>query len=162
MNIAALNHALRGIPEDRVRYHLCWGSWPGPHMSDVPLSELVDLLLTINAQAYSIEAANPRHEHEWTVWEDTKLPDGKILLPGCVSHAIAHVEHPELIAQRIERFARLVGRENVIASTDCGFSQGIGVARQHAKIVWAKLQSLAEGAAIASKRLWGKQASAAE
>ena len=154
MNVEALNHALRGIPEDRVRYHLCWGSWPGPHISDVPLSEIVDLLLKINAQGYSIEASNPRHEHEWTVWQDTKLPDGKILLPGCISHAIAHVEHPELVAQRIERFAKLVGRENVIASTDCGFSQGMGVARQQQKIVWAKFDALAEGARLASERLW--------
>jgi 5-methyltetrahydropteroyltriglutamate--homocysteine methyltransferase len=154
MNVEALNHALRGIPEDRVRYHLCWGSWPGPHMSDVPLSELVDLLLKINAQGYSIEASNPRHEHEWTVWETTKLPDGKILLPGCISHAIAHVEHPELVAQRIMRFAKLVGRENVIASSDCGFAQALGVARQQQKIVWAKLEALAEGAALASERLW--------
>jgi 5-methyltetrahydropteroyltriglutamate--homocysteine methyltransferase len=156
MNVEALNHALRGIPEDRVRYHLCWGSWTGPHTTDVPLSELVDLLLQINAQAYAIEAANPRHEHEWTVWETTKLPEGKILLPGCISHAIAHVEHPELVAQRITRFANLVGRENVIASTDCGFAQTAGLARQHPDIVWAKLDSLAEGAALASKRLWGR------
>jgi 5-methyltetrahydropteroyltriglutamate--homocysteine methyltransferase len=162
MNVEALNHALRGIPEEQVRYHLCWGSWPGPHISDVPFTEIVDLLLKINAQGYSIEAANPRHEHEWMVWETTKLPEGKILLPGCISHAIAHVEHPELVAQRIMRFANLVGRENVIASTDCGFAQGFGISRQHPEIVWAKLEALAEGAAIATKRLWGKQASAAE
>jgi 5-methyltetrahydropteroyltriglutamate--homocysteine methyltransferase len=154
MNIAALNHALRDIPEDRVRYHLCWGSWTGPHTSDVPLTELVDLLLTINAQGYSIEAANPRHEHEWTVWEDTKLPDGKILIPGCISHAITHVEHPELIAQRIERFANLVGRENVIASSDCGFAQGAVLARQPADVVWAKFDALAQGAELATRRLW--------
>jgi 5-methyltetrahydropteroyltriglutamate--homocysteine methyltransferase len=154
MNVAALNHALRGIPEDRVRYHLCWGSWTGPHTSDVPLTEIVDLLLKIRAQGYSIEAANPRHEHEWTVWESHKLPDGKILIPGCISHAITHVEHPELIAQRIERFARLVGRDNVIASSDCGFAQGAGLARQPVDIVWAKFDALAEGAALASKRLW--------
>jgi len=154
MNIAALNHALRDIPEDRVRYHLCWGSWTGPHLSDVPLSELADLLLTIDAQAYSIEAANPRHEHEWTVWEKHRLPEGKILLPGCISHAITHVEHPELIAQRIERFAKLVGRENVIASSDCGFAQGAGLARQPVDVVWAKFDALAEGAAIATQRLW--------
>jgi 5-methyltetrahydropteroyltriglutamate--homocysteine methyltransferase len=154
MNIAALNHALRGIPEEQVRYHLCWGSWAGPHTTDVPLAELVDLLLTINAQAYSIEAANPRHEHEWTVWQDTRLPEGKILLPGFVSHAITHVEHPELIAQRIVRFANLVGRENVIASTDCGFAQSATISRQHEDIVWAKLEALAEGARLASRRLW--------
>lgn len=149
MNIEALNYGLRGIPEDRVRYHLCWGSWPGPHTNDVPLREIVDLLLTIKAQAYSLEAANPRHEHEWLVWEDTKLPDGKILMPGVVSHAISHVEHPDLIAQRITRFANLVGRENVVASTDCGFAQASRIARQHPSIVWAKLEALAEGARIA-------------
>jgi len=154
LNVAALNHALSGIPEDRVRYHLCWGSWTGPHTSDVPLAELVDLLLTIKAQGYSIEAANPRHEHEWAVWESTKLPEGKILIPGCISHAITHVEHPELVAQRIVRFASLVGRENVIASSDCGFAQGAGLARQPRDIVWAKLDALAEGAALASKTLW--------
>jgi 5-methyltetrahydropteroyltriglutamate--homocysteine methyltransferase len=154
MNIAALNHALRDIPEERVRYHLCWGSWTGPHLSDVPLSELVDLILTIDAQAYSIEAANPRHEHEWTVWEEHRLPEGKILLPGCISHAITHVEHPELIAQRIERFAKLVGRENVVASSDCGFAQGAGLARQPSDVVWAKFDALAQGAALASQRLW--------
>jgi len=149
MNIEALNHGLRGIPEDRVRYHLCWGSWPGPHTSDVPLRDIVDLLVKVNAQAYSIEAANPRHEHEWQVWRDLKLPDGKILLPGVVSHAIAHVEHAYLIAQRITRFANILGRENVIASTDCGFAQASQVARQHPSIVWAKLEALAEGARIA-------------
>jgi 5-methyltetrahydropteroyltriglutamate--homocysteine methyltransferase len=154
LNIEALNHALRGIPEDRVRYHLCWGSWPGPHTNDVPLAEIVDLLLKVNAQAYSIEAANPRHEHEWTVWQDTKLPEGKILLPGCISHAVTHVEHPELIAQRISRYANLLGRENVMASSDCGFAQSSGICRQHPDIVWAKFDALAEGAALASKRLW--------
>jgi 5-methyltetrahydropteroyltriglutamate--homocysteine methyltransferase len=151
MNLRALNHGLRDIPEDMVRYHLCWGSWPGPHTTDVPLAEIVDLILKINCQAYSIEAANPRHEWEWVVWQDTKLPDGKILLPGVVSHAISHVEHPELIAQRIRRFADLVGPENVIASTDCGFAQGGAIARQEQEIVWAKLESLAEGARIASR-----------
>lgn len=149
MNIDALNHGLRGIPEDRVRYHLCWGSWPGPHTTDVPLREIVDLLLQIHAQAYSIEAANPRHEHEWLVWADVKLPDGKILMPGVVSHATSHVEHPELIAQRITRFANLVGRQNLIPSTDCGFAQSSRIVRQHPSIVWAKLEALAEGARIA-------------
>jgi 5-methyltetrahydropteroyltriglutamate--homocysteine methyltransferase len=153
MNIEALNHALRGIPEDRVRYHLCWGSWPGPHTNDVPLSEIVDILLKANCQAFSIEAANPRHEWEWVVWEDTKLPDGKILLPGMISHAASHVEHPELVAQRIKRYADLVGPENVIASSDCGFAQGTATARQHQEIVWAKLESLAEGARLASSRM---------
>ncbi len=151
MNLRALNHGLRGIPEDMVRYHLCWGSWPGPHTTDVPLAEIVDLILKINCQAYSIEAANPRHEWEWAVWQDTKLPAGKILLPGMISHAISHVEHPELIAQRIQRYAGLVGPENVIASSDCGFAQGATTARQEREIVWAKLESLAEGARIASR-----------
>ncbi len=152
MNIEALNHGLRDIPEEQVRYHLCWGSWPGPHTTDPELSGIVDLLLKIDAQAYSIEAANPRHEWEWVVWQDTKLPDGKILLPGMVSHAIAHVEHPELVAQRIKRYSDLVGPENVIASTDCGFAQGSATARQHNSIVEAKLEALAEGARLATER----------
>lgn len=152
MNIAATNHALEGIAPEKVRYHLCWGSWPGPHTTDVPLSEIVDLILKLNVQAFSIEGANPRHEWEWVVWQDTKLPDGKILLPGVISHAISHVEHPELVAQRILRLAKLVGNENVIAGSDCGFAQGSGTARQHQSIVWAKLESLAEGARIASAR----------
>jgi 5-methyltetrahydropteroyltriglutamate--homocysteine methyltransferase len=157
MNVEALNHALRGIPEEKVRYHLCWGSWPGPHTSDVPLAEIIDLVLKINCQAYSIEAANPRHEWEWVVWQETKLPDGKILMPGMVSHAIAHVEHPELIAQRIRRYADLVGDENVIASSDCGFAQNAAIGRQHPEIVWAKLEALAEGARIASRSRSGQR-----
>jgi 5-methyltetrahydropteroyltriglutamate--homocysteine methyltransferase len=152
MNLRALNHALVGIPPEQVRYHLCWGSWPGPHTTDVPLADIVDLILKINCQGYSIEAANPRHEWEWVVWEDTKLPDGKLLLPGMISHAISHVEHPELVAQRIKRYADLVGPENVIASSDCGFAQGAGIARQNQQIVWAKLESLAEGARLATQR----------
>ena len=151
--VEVINHALRGIPEEQVRYHVCWGSWPGPHTSDVPFSEIADLVMKVNAQAYSIEAANPRHEWEWTVWQDVKLPDGKILLPGVISHAISHVEHPELIAQRLRRFADLVGRENVIASSDCGFAQGAGTQRQVPSIMWAKLRSLAEGARLASPQL---------
>ena len=150
-SVEVINHALRGIPEEQVRYHVCWGSWPGPHTSDVPLREIVDLILKVNAQAYSIEAANPRHEWEWTVWQDVKLPDGKILLPGVISHAISHVEHPELIAQRLRRFGSLLGRENVIASSDCGFAQGAGTQRQVPSIVWAKLAALAEGARLASR-----------
>lgn len=150
-SVEVINHALRGIPEDQVRYHVCWGSWASPHTSDVPLREIVDLILKINAQGFSIEAANPRHEWEWTVWQDVKLPDGKILIPGVISHAISHVEHPELIAQRLRRFAELVGRENVIASSDCGFAQGAGLQRQVPSIVWAKLASLAEGARLASR-----------
>jgi 5-methyltetrahydropteroyltriglutamate--homocysteine methyltransferase len=151
--VEVINHALRGIPEEQVRYHVCWGSWPGPHTSDVPLREIADLILKINALGFSIEAANPRHEWEWTVWQDVKLPDGKILIPGVISHAISHVEHPELIAQRLRRLTDLVGRENVIASSDCGFAQGAGLQRQVPSIVWAKLNALAEGARIASRQL---------
>jgi 5-methyltetrahydropteroyltriglutamate--homocysteine methyltransferase len=150
--VEVINHALRGIPEEQVRYHVCWGSWPGPHTSDAPLSAFLDLVLKINAQAFSIEGANPRHEWEWTVWQDVKLPEGKILLPGVISHAISHVEHPELIAQRLRRFTDLVGRENVIASSDCGFAQGAGIQRQVPSIMWAKLRSLTEGARLASRQ----------
>jgi len=150
--VEVINHALRGIPEEQVRYHVCWGSWPGPHTSDVPLREIADLVLKINAQGFSIEAANPRHEWEWTVWQDVKLPEGKILIPGVISHAISHVEHPELIAERLRRFCELVGRENVIASTDCGFAQGAGLQRQVPSIVWAKLAALVEGARLASRQ----------
>jgi 5-methyltetrahydropteroyltriglutamate--homocysteine methyltransferase len=150
--VDVINHALRGIPEEQVRYHVCWGSWPGPHTSDVPLREIADLIMKIHAQGFSIEAANPRHEWEWTVWQDVKLPDGKILIPGVISHAVSHVEHPELIAQRLRRLADLVGRENVIASSDCGFAQGAGLQRQVPSIVWAKLTALAEGARIASRQ----------
>ena len=151
--VEGTNHALQGIPEDKVRYHLCWGSWPGPHMSDGGLGELIDLILKINAQGFSIEAANPRHEHEWEVWKDTKLPEGKILIPGVISHSTSHVEHPDLVAQRIRRFADLVGRENVIASTDCGFAQSFRTTRQHPSVQWAKLSALVEGAKIASRQL---------
>jgi 5-methyltetrahydropteroyltriglutamate--homocysteine methyltransferase len=150
--VDVINQALRGIPEEQVRYHVCWGSWPGPHTSDVPLREIADLIMKIHAQGFSIEAANPRHEWEWTVWQDVKLPDGKILIPGVISHAVSHVEHPELIAQRLRRLADLVGRENVIASSDCGFAQGAGLQRQVPSIVWAKLTALAEGARIASRQ----------
>lgn len=149
MRIEALNHALRGLPEDRIRYHLCWGSWHGPHAFDLELRHIVDLMLKVNAQAYSIEAANARHEHEWAVWQDVKLPEGKALIPGVVTHSTDLIEHPELVAQRIERYANVVGRENVIAGTDCGFG-----GRSHPQIAWAKLQSLVEGAKLASQRLW--------
>jgi 5-methyltetrahydropteroyltriglutamate--homocysteine methyltransferase len=154
MQIEAYNHALRGIPEDRVRYHLCWGSMNTPHTTDVPLKDIVDLILKINAQAYSIEAANPRHEHEWTVWKDVKLPDGKILIPGVISHQTNVVEHPELVAMRIKNYASVVGRENVIASTDCGFAQGWSMIRVHPEVQWAKLATLVEGAKLASQDLW--------
>jgi 5-methyltetrahydropteroyltriglutamate--homocysteine methyltransferase len=152
--IEALNHALRGIPEDRIRYHLCYGSWHAPHVSDAPLEAIVDLILRVNAGAYSIEAANVRHEHEWRVWEETKLPEGKILIPGVVTHHTITVEHPRLVADRIVRYASIVGRENVIAGTDCGFQQGARIERVHPVVMWAKLRALVEGAEIASKELW--------
>jgi 5-methyltetrahydropteroyltriglutamate--homocysteine methyltransferase len=147
--VEALNHALRGIPEDRVRFHICWGSWHGPHRGDVPLKDVVDLVLKVKAQGLSVESGNVRHEHEWKVWKDTKLPDGKVLLPGVVSHATNVLEHPELVADRIMRFAQVVGRENVIASTDCGLG-----GRVHPQIAWAKLTALSEGADLATKQLW--------
>jgi 5-methyltetrahydropteroyltriglutamate--homocysteine methyltransferase len=149
LRIEAVNHALQGIPEDRVRYHICWGSWHGPHTTDIPLRDIVHLLLSVHAGAYSVEAANARHEHEWRVWQDVKLSDGKILIPGVVSHATNVVEHPALVAERIVRFANLVGRENVIASTDCGLG-----GRVHAEVAWAKLEALAEGARLATQELW--------
>jgi len=150
----ALNHALRDIPEDRVRYHICWGSQNAPHTWDIPLSDIVNVVLRVKAQAYCIEAANPRHEHEWRVWENVSLPSGKILIPGVVTHSTNVVEHPELIAWRIENFARLVGRENVMAGTDCGFSQGWNWARVHEEVQWAKLSALVQGAKLASQHLW--------
>jgi 5-methyltetrahydropteroyltriglutamate--homocysteine methyltransferase len=154
LRVEALNHALEGIPEDRVRYHVCFGSWHVPHMADAPLSEIVDLILQVRAGAYSIEAANPRHEHEWRVWEGGRLPEGKILIPGVVTHHLTTVEHPRLVADRIVRYARLVGRENVIAGTDCGFAQNAGIQRVHPTVMWAKFESLVEGARIASEELW--------
>jgi len=154
MRVELLNHALAGIPEEKVRYHVCWGSWNAPHTTDTPLRTLVDLVLKVRAQAYSLEAANPRHEHEWQVWKDVKLPDGKILIPGVVTHSTNVVEHPELVAWRIENFAGLVGRENVIAGTDCGFAQSYNVVRVHPSVQWAKLGSLVEGARLASRQLW--------
>jgi 5-methyltetrahydropteroyltriglutamate--homocysteine methyltransferase len=148
--VELVNHALRGIPEDRVRYHICWGSWHGPHVTDIPLIDIVDLMLDVKAECYSIEAANVRHEHEWKIWRDVKLPEGKTLMPGVVSHATNVVEHPELVADRIVRYAELVGRERVIGGTDCGMG-----GRVHPSIAWAKLKSLSQGAALASKQLWG-------
>ena len=149
VRVEALNHALRGLPQERIRFHLCWGSWHGPHTTDIPMREIVDVMLAVNAGAYSFEAGNVRHEHEWKVWQDVKLPDGKLILPGVVSHATNVVEHPELVADRILRFANLVGRERVIASTDCGLG-----GRVHPDIAWAKLEVLAQGAARASRQLW--------
>jgi 5-methyltetrahydropteroyltriglutamate--homocysteine methyltransferase len=149
LRIEALNQALAGIPEDRVRYHICWGSWHGPHVADLPLKDIADVMLRVKAQAFSVEAGNVRHEHEYKIWRDAKLPDGKILIPGVVSHATNVVEHPELVADRILNYARVVGRENVIAGTDCGLG-----GRVHPQIAWAKLKALAEGAQLASKELW--------
>jgi 5-methyltetrahydropteroyltriglutamate--homocysteine methyltransferase len=147
--VEALNHALRGIPEDRIRYHICWGSWHGPHKTDVPLKDVVDLLLKVKAQAYSVEAGNVRHEHEWKVWQDTRLPEGKLLIPGVVSHATNVLEHPEVIADRLVNYASAVGRENVVAGTDCGLG-----GRVHPQLAWEKLRALREGADLASRRLW--------
>jgi 5-methyltetrahydropteroyltriglutamate--homocysteine methyltransferase len=147
--VEIVNHALRGIPEDRVRYHICWGAWHGPHAHDIPLKSIVDILLQVRAQAYAIEAANARHEHEWQVWKDVKLPEGKILIPGIVAHATNGIEHPELVAWRIKNFASVIGRENVIAGTDCGLGY-----RVHPAIAWGKLKALSEGARLASKELW--------
>jgi 5-methyltetrahydropteroyltriglutamate--homocysteine methyltransferase len=149
VRVEALNHAIRGLPEDRIRFHLCWGSWHGPHTTDVPMRDIVEVMLAVKCRAYSFEAANVRHEHEWKVWQDVKLPDGKLILPGIVSHATNVVEHPELVADRIVRFANLVGKERVIASTDCGLG-----GRVHSQIAWAKLQALAQGAALATRQLW--------
>jgi 5-methyltetrahydropteroyltriglutamate--homocysteine methyltransferase len=158
VRVDALNHALTGIPEERVRYHICWGSFNTPHVSDVPMKDIVDLVVAVNAGAYCIEMANPRHEHEWRVWETTKLPEGRKLIPGVISHATNVVEHPELVADRLVRLAKLIGRENILGGTDCGFAQSPHVRRVPPSLMWAKLESLAEGARIASRELWGRQA----
>ncbi len=154
MQVDVLNEAIAGLPADRIRYHVCWGSWPGPHTTDVPLKDIVDLILGMKVGAYVIEGANPRHEHEWRVWESAKLPADRLLIPGVISHATNVVEHPELVAERIVRLARLVGRENVLAGTDCGFAQGPFHRRVHPSIMWAKLGALVEGAKLASAELW--------
>jgi 5-methyltetrahydropteroyltriglutamate--homocysteine methyltransferase len=158
LRIEALNHALRDIPEDRVRYHVCFGSWHVPHISDAPLEDIIDLILQAKAGAYSLEAANPRHEHEWRVWQKVKLPQDKILIPGVITHHVITVEHPRVIADRIVRFAQLVGRENVIAGADCGFAQVDVIQRVHPKVMWAKFEALAEGARLATRELWGRAA----
>jgi 5-methyltetrahydropteroyltriglutamate--homocysteine methyltransferase len=160
LRVDALNHALRDIPEDRVRYHVCFGSWHVPHISDAPLEAIVDLIVRVKAGAYAIEAANPRHEHEWRVWETVKLPEGRILIPGVITHHTITVEHPRLVADRIVRYANLVGRENVIAGTDCGFAQVDMISRVHPEVMWAKYDALVEGAALASEELWGRRAAA--
>ena len=152
--VEVTNHAISGLPRDRIRYHVCWGSWPGPHSSDVPFKDIADLVLKVRAGAFSIELANPRHEHEWRLWEELRLPKDAVLIPGVISHATNIVEHPELVAERIVRLAHLLGRENVIAGTDCGFAQVTYFARVHPQIMWAKLEALVEGARLASQELW--------
>ena len=156
VQVEALNHALKGIAPEKVRHHTCYGINIGPRIHDLELRHIVDIILKINAQAYSFEASNPRHEHEWVVWETAKLPDGKIVIPGVISHSTVVVEHPELVAQRIARFAGVVGRENVIAGSDCGFATFAASKEIHPSIVWAKFQALRDGAAIASRQLWGR------
>jgi 5-methyltetrahydropteroyltriglutamate--homocysteine methyltransferase len=152
--MAVTNRAIQGIPSEKIRYHVCWGSWPGPHISDVPLRDVVDMILKVKAGAYVIESANPRHEHEWSVWKTVKLPPGRVLIPGVISHATNVVEHPELIAERTVRFANQLGRENVMIGTDCGFAQGTFYRRVHPSIMWAKFEALVEGARLATKQLW--------
>jgi 5-methyltetrahydropteroyltriglutamate--homocysteine methyltransferase len=154
LQVDVLNEAIAGLPADRIRYHVCWGSWPGPHTTDVPLKDIVDLVLGMKVGAYVIEGANPRHEHEWRVWESAKLPEGRVLIPGVISHATNVVEHPELVAERIVRLAKLIGRENLLAGTDCGFAQGPFYRRVHPSIMWAKLDALVKGAELASAELW--------
>jgi 5-methyltetrahydropteroyltriglutamate--homocysteine methyltransferase len=156
VRVEAINHALRDIPRDRVRFHTCYSINIGPRVHDMELKDIVDILLKIRAGAYSFEAANPRHEHEWRVWKDVKLPDGALLIPGVITHSSVLVEHPELVAERIVRFASVVGRENVIAGGDCGFATFAGSMEIHPSIVWAKFKSMAEGARIATKQLWGR------
>jgi 5-methyltetrahydropteroyltriglutamate--homocysteine methyltransferase len=154
-SIEALNHALQGIPAEKIRFHTCYGINEGPRVHDAPLKDIADLILKVNAGAYSFEAANPRHEHEYHVWETVKLPEGKVIIPGVVTHASNIVEHPELIAERLTRYAKLVGRENVIAGSDCGFSsQATYNPEVHPTVVWAKFQAMAEGARLATKQLW--------
>jgi 5-methyltetrahydropteroyltriglutamate--homocysteine methyltransferase len=150
LRIEALNHALRDLPEDRVRFHMCWGSYHGPHKYDIPLKDIVDLILNVRAGAYSIEASNPCHEHEWRVWEEVKLPDRKILIPGVTGHYSDFIEHPQAIADRLVRYAKIVGRENVMAGTDCGIGTRVG----HPQVAWAKFRAMAEGARLATRELW--------
>ena len=150
--VEIINHALAGIPPEQIRFHVCWGSGHRPHVTDIPLADIADLLVTVNAQAYSVEAGNVRHAHEWRVWEDVKLPEGRILVPGVVSHATDLVEHPGLVAERLVNYASVVGREHVQGGTDCGIGSRVG----HEEVAWAKLEALAAGAALATKRLWGK------
>jgi 5-methyltetrahydropteroyltriglutamate--homocysteine methyltransferase len=153
LRVEALNHALAGIPEERIRYHVCFGSWHGPHAFDPPFADVIDLVLKVNARYYLMEQANPRHEHEWRIWEDVKLPEEKVLVPGVVTHHTNVVEHPDLVAERIVRLAKIVGPERVMGGTDCGFAQGAFLRRVHPTIQWAKLEALAEGARRAGERL---------
>lgn len=155
IRVEALNHALEGIPEEQIRYHVCWGNFEGPHTNDVALRDIIDLMLKVRAGTYVVESCNPRHAHEWQVWQDVKLPTGKVLIPGVIDTTTNFVEHPELVAQRIEQFARVVGRENIMGGTDCGFGTFAGRDSVHPEIAWSKLRSLVEGARIASKRFWG-------
>jgi 5-methyltetrahydropteroyltriglutamate--homocysteine methyltransferase len=152
VRIDALNHGLRDLPVDRVRFHMCWGSYHGPHKYDIPLRDIADLILKVRAGAYSIEASNPCHEHEWRVWQQTKLPDEKILIPGVAGHYSDFIEHPQAIADRLVRFAKIVGRENVIAGTDCGIGTRVG----HPTVAWEKFAAMAEGARLATRQLWGR------
>jgi len=152
LRVDAINHALRGIPREKVRLHVCWGSFHGPHRNDIPLEEIIDIIFRVRASSYSIEASNPCHEHEWRVFEKVKPPEGAVLIPGVVGHATDFIEHPELVAERLEKYAKLVGRENVMGGTDCGLGPRVG----SSEIAWAKLEALARGARLASKRLWGQ------
>jgi 5-methyltetrahydropteroyltriglutamate--homocysteine methyltransferase len=154
VRVEALNHALRGIPRELVRFHCCWGSWHGPHSTDIELENIVDLLVKVEAGSYSFEAANARHEHEWRVWQDVKVPDGNVIIPGIIDNTTNIIEHPRTVAERITRFAGVLGRENVIAGVDCGFGTFAGNSRVHPEVMWAKFRSLAEGARTASERLW--------
>jgi len=153
LRVEALNHALEGIPEERVRYHVCNGSWHGPHVYDPPLRDVIDLVLRVRARYYLFEHANVRHEHEWRIWEEVELPEGKVLVPGVVTHHTRVVEHPQLVADRLVRLANIVGPENVMGGTDCGFAQGVFFQRVHPSIQWAKLEALAEGAGLATTQL---------
>ncbi len=154
LRVDAINQALRGIPREKVRLHVCWGSFHGPHRSDIPLEDIVDIIFRVRASSYSIEASNPVHEHEWRVFEDAKLPGGAVLIPGVVGHCCDFIEHPELVAQRLLRYAKLLGRENVMGGTDCGLGPRVG----SSEIAWAKLEALAQGARLASRRLWMRSA----
>lgn len=161
LRIDALNHAIEGLPQERIRYHICWGSWNAPHTHDVPLKDIVDLLLKLRVGGYQFEAGNVRHEHEWKVWKEVKIPEDRILIPGVISHVTNVVEHPELVAERLIRFAEIVGRERVMAGSDCGFAQAPFTRRVHPSIQWAKLRAQAEGARIASAKLWGRTSATA-